>query len=79
MSERELDNKNIPEEGANKASSADIDAIIRLLDSYNETGGSRMKINVEEGSGEVISRQYHHGRCDVCSPFANGDAWDVLE
>jgi len=60
-------------------SAQDIDHIIGLLDSYNANGGSRMKIDVTEGEGEVISKQYHHGRCDVCSPFANGDAWDVLE
>jgi len=60
-------------------SAQDIDHIIGLLDSYNANGGSRMKIDVTEGEGEVISKQYHHGRCDVCSPFANGDVWDVLE
>jgi len=60
-------------------SSDDINSIIGLLDSYNESGGSRMKLNVVEGYGEVVDKKYHHGRCDVCSPFANGDAWDVIE
>jgi len=60
-------------------SSDDLQSIINLLDTYNESGGSRMKIDVVDGDGDVVDRKYHHGRCDVCSPFANGDAWDVLE
>ena len=42
-----------------------------------------IKVNVVDGKntekGEVISRQYHHGRCDVGSPWACGTAFDVLE
>lgn len=57
----------------------DINALIALLDNYTEAGGSRMKVDVVEGEGEVISRQYHHGRCDVGSPWACGTAFDVLE
>ena len=64
---------NIPEQ--------DIDEIIKLLDSYNEAGGSRLKINVVETEDQqgVVEKKYHHGRCDVCSPFANGTPFDVLE
>ncbi len=57
----------------------DVDALIAILDNYNISGGSRMKIDVVEGQGEVIDRQYHHGRCDVGSPWAAGQAFDVLE
>ena len=57
----------------------DINALIALLDNYTEAGGSRMKVDVVEGEGEVISRRYHHGRCDVGSPWACGTAFDVLE
>lgn len=59
--------------------------IIRLLDEYVMSGGSRMKLTVvEDESGEsseggVISKEYHHGRCDVGSPWAKGQACDVLE
>lgn len=56
-----------------------IDDIIAILDNYAMNEGSRMKIKVEEGNGEVISRQYHHGRCDVGSPWAKGESFDVLE
>lgn len=58
---------------------ADVDEIIKLLDGYTQAGGSRLKIDVVEGRGEVLSRQYHHGRCDVGSPWACGTAFDVLE
>lgn len=61
--------------------------IIRLLDEYVTSGGSRLKLNVvdddshrgENFSGGVISKEYHHGRCDVGSPWAKGQACDVLE
>lgn len=68
--------------GDGRTQSADaqnIDDIIRLLDDYSQSGGSRIKLKVVEGDGEVISRQYHHGRCDVGSPWAKGQAFDVLE
>ena len=58
---------------------SDVDEIIALLDGYTQAGGSRMKLEVVEGEGEVLSRQYHHGRCDVGSPWACGTAFDVLE
>lgn len=70
-------------EGSNKAymeaDASSVDDIIRLLDNYAESGGSRMKLQVTEGDGSVISRKYHHGRCDVGSPWANGQAFDVLD
>lgn len=61
------------------AEASSVNDIIKLLDDYTESGGSRMKLNVVEGDGEVISRQYHHGRCDVGSPWAKGQAFDVLD
>lgn len=57
----------------------DVDAIIALLDGYAKAEGSRIKINVVEGEGNIISKQYHHGRCDVGSPWAKGECFDVLE
>lgn len=57
----------------------DIDDIVRILDGYTQAGGSRMQLNVVEGEGEIVSAQYHHGRCDVGSPWACGQAFDVLE
>ena len=69
--------KPIPTDDQPQAS--DIEEIIALLDGYTKAGGSRLKIDVVEGRGEVFSRQYHHGRCDVGSPWACGTAFDVLE
>lgn len=56
-----------------------VDDIVRLLDHYAQAGGSRLKLNVVEGEGQIISKEYHHGRCDVGSPWAKGQAYDVLE
>ena len=58
---------------------ADVDALIALLDGRPQAGDSRIKLDVVEGQGEVVARQYHHGRCDVGSPWACGKAFDVLE
>lgn len=57
----------------------DIDAIIALLDDYVEAGGSRMKLQVTEGDGQILDKKYHHGRCDVGSPWAKGIAFDLCE
>ncbi len=58
---------------------SDIDALIQLLDRYNESGGSRLKLQVVEGDGAVVDRQYHHGRCDIGSPWSRGECFDVLK
>lgn len=63
----------------NQIENKDIEAIISLLDQYAASDGSRMKINVVEGNGALLEKQYHHGRCDVGSPWAKGQAFDVLE
>lgn len=55
-----------------------IDDVIRMLDNMTEKEISRMKIEtsgkVREGEAE---RTYHHGRCDVGSPFATGKLFDL--
>ena len=66
-------------ETGGKIDEQDIDSLIAILDNYSQTGGSRMKIDVVDGGGEVVDRKYHHGRCDICSPWATGQAFDVLE
>lgn len=57
----------------------DVDALVALLDGCTQAQESRIKLDVVEGEGEVVSRRYHHGRCDVGSPWACGVAFDVLE
>lgn len=60
-------------------SDRNVDALVALLDGCTQAGDSRIKVDVVEGEGEMISRQYHHGRCDIASPWACGTAFDVLE
>lgn len=73
------------EEGAKDAApgaaeEADIDAVIGLLDRMTEGGDSRMKVNVVQNAQPgTARREYHHGRCDIGSPWAKGQAFDVLE
>lgn len=62
-----------------KMENADVEALIALLDGRTQAGDSRIKVDVVEGEGEVVSRQHHHGRCDIGSPWACGTAFDVLE
>ncbi|MCD7750840.1 MAG: hypothetical protein LUI10_03745 [Lachnospiraceae bacterium] len=58
----------------------EIEDILNILDDFTKRGESRLKINaaddVPEGQAE---RLYHLGRCDVGSPWAKGQAFDVLE
>lgn len=59
---------------------SDLDSVIQMLDSMTAAGVSRIKVevsdSVEEGRAE---RAYHHGRCDVGSPFATGRLYDLEE
>lgn len=51
--------------------------IIRMLDALASGGASRMAIKVSEDMEAGSSRKaYHHGRCDVGSPFATGKLYD---
>ena len=56
-----------------------MEALIAILDGCTRAEESRIKIQVVEGRGEIRERRYHHGRCDVGSPWACGTAFDVLE
>ena len=51
----------------------DIDAIIQMLDTRTQSGVSRIGIQrVETEREDFVREVYHHGRCDVGSPFADG-------
>ena len=51
----------------------DIENIINILDGKVEAGASRIKINMtEEQEANSVKEVYHHGRCDVGSPWAKG-------
>ncbi|MCI8507044.1 MAG: hypothetical protein HFJ06_00570 [Lachnospiraceae bacterium] len=49
----------------------DIENIIKLLDEKVSAGVSRIKVDVSEGE-DSVKEVYHHGRCDVGSPWATG-------
>lgn len=57
-----------------------VEEVMKMLDSMSEKGISRMKVEssefVEAGKAQKI---YHHGRCDVGSPFATGKLYDLEE
>ncbi len=57
-----------------------IDHVIDMLDKFAASDAGRLKINVSDefAQGEV-RREYHHGRCDIGSPWARGCSFDVLE
>lgn len=62
------------------AEDKDIENILKLLDGFCTAEESRLKLNVQDDlPPESTSRSYHHGRCDVGSPWAKGTAFDVLE
>lgn len=51
----------------------DIENIISLLDSKSESGTSRISLNISDTQEEgTVQENYHHGRCDVGSPWATG-------
>lgn len=57
----------------------DIDAVLEMLENFGKSGESRLKVvmsdEMEQGKSE---KQYHLGRCDIGSPWAKGQAFDVL-
>lgn len=56
------------------------DKMVELIDSMMASGTARLKIKEsEEFSRDEILKEYHHGRCDIGSPWAKGQAFDVLE
>lgn len=67
-------------EGNKKVSEEDIENVLKILENFSETETSRMKIDAVKykAPGEV-ERTYHFGRCDVGSPWARGESFDVLE
>lgn len=57
-----------------------VDELVSMLDGFakSETGRLKVKITDEEIEGGV-KKEYHHGRCDINSPWACGASFDVLE
>lgn len=63
-----------------EVSEEDIDNMLAILEKFGNSDISRLNVAVsEEVKAGKSARAYHHGRCDVGSPWAKGDAFDVLE
>lgn len=61
-------------------SEQEIDEVMKLLDAMTDLGVGRIKVQTsEEVNAGQIKNTYHHGRCDIGSPWACGTAFDVLE
>lgn len=64
----------------NQSNEKDIDNLLAILDDFASSDTGRLKILMsEEAEPESAKRAYHHGRCDIGSPWAKGEAFDVLE
>ncbi|MDE7186515.1 MAG: hypothetical protein K2O13_03280 [Lachnospiraceae bacterium] len=63
-----------------KIDMGEVDDVIRMLDNMAQGGVSRIKVETsEEVSEGEVKKAYHHGRCDVGSPFATGKLFDAEE
>ena len=64
----------------NHASEQDIENVLKLLDGFGQSEVSRFKVTASENlePGQTVGR-HHLGRCDIGSPWATGQAFDVLE
>ena len=57
-----------------------LDEVVKMLDSMADAGISRMKVETSEAVMEGMTKKtYHHGRCDIGSPFATGCLYDLEE
>lgn len=51
--------------------------LVKMLDGMMDSGISRLKVEMSDELPENTSeKKYHHGRCDVGSPFATGKLYD---
>lgn len=73
--------RNVRDVFMNKASKEDeVAEMISMIDEMMDQGVSRLKVKVTEELDEgTRRREYHHGRCDIGSPWAKGTPFDVLE
>lgn len=57
-----------------------LEDVMKMLDSMTEAGVSRIKVEISDTVETGMSQKaYHHGRCDVGSPFATGKLYDLKE
>jgi hypothetical protein len=56
----------------------DIMNIMNMLDSFAESEEGRLRLRVADNPKAKTEKTYHHGRCDVGSPWAKGTPFDEL-
>ena len=57
-----------------------INELIDMIDGKMSNGVSRLSVGFSEDLFTGVKKEtYHHGRCDVGSPWAKGCSFDVLE
>ena len=58
----------------------DIDNVVNILDGFGASDIGRLKLKVDPVlEAESFTFAYHHGRCDIGSPYAKGDCFDAPE
>ena len=63
-----------------EVSDEDIENMLAILENFSKTETSRMNVIVSDVfSSGTSAKVKHHGRCDVGSPWAKGQAFDVIE
>lgn len=63
-----------------EVSGKDIRNIVEMLDNFATSGEGRMKIKMaDDMEHSRTTREYHHGRCDVGSPWACSNSLDALD
>lgn len=51
----------------------EIEDLVNMIDGKMQKGVSRLSLNFSENQEEGTKKEsYHHGRCDVGSPWARG-------
>lgn len=61
-------------------SEEDIENMLAILEKFGNSDISRLNVQVSDDvAAGKSAKAYHHGRCDVGSPWAKGKAFDVLE
>ena len=51
----------------------DVDELVEMIDGKMESGVSRLTVGFSEDLFSGVKKEtYHHGRCDVGSPWAKG-------
>ena len=51
----------------------DVDELISMIDGKMQGGVSRLSVKFDDGQAAGTKKEtYHHGRCDVGSPWAKG-------